>query len=79
MARIIALADDSIFFAVFSEFIGVASANLKTPFALAFRQSFRARRFDREKYSVFRMPIGLPDTTRESLSMTTHIDRHDAR
>jgi len=29
MARIIALADDSIFFAVFSEFIGVASANFE--------------------------------------------------
>lgn len=29
MARIIALADDSIFFAVFSKFIGVAPANFK--------------------------------------------------
>ncbi|WP_175727446.1 hypothetical protein [Burkholderia ambifaria] len=79
MARIIALADDSIFFAVFSEFIGVALANLKTAIRARFSAIFSWPSIGQGKYSVFRMPIGLPDTARASLSTTTHIDRHDAR
>ncbi|WP_208450118.1 hypothetical protein [Burkholderia ambifaria] len=40
MARIIALADDSIFFAVFSKFIGVAPANLKPAIRARFSAIF---------------------------------------